>query len=202
MPKRMRLASLIGLGGVFLAQMGFAEVAAEALTGDPVAGKKLAGQCRTCHGIDGYAKIPIAPHIGGENPAYLMHQLTAFRDGTRVHEMMSVVAKGLTDQNIADLATWYASHTAVATLPEGKTEDMAPEDCVGCHGANGIAVVPDAPNLAGETSIYIDTQLKAFRLGKRQHEVMSVIAADLDDARIREVAEWFAAMKLEITPAP
>lgn len=202
MIKRMRLASLIGLGGVFLAQMGFAEVPAEALTGDAAAGKKLAGQCRTCHGIDGFAKIPIAPHIGGENPAYIMHQLTAFREGTREHEMMTVVAKGLSDQKIADLAAWYSSHTASSTLPTGKTEDMAPEDCTGCHGVNGIAVVPDAPNLAGETAIYIDTQLKAFRLGKRKHEIMSVIAADLDDARMRELADWYAAMKLTITVAP
>lgn len=202
MRQRMRLASLIGLGGVFLAQMGLAEVPAEALTGDPAAGKKLAGQCRTCHGIDGFAKIPIAPHIGGENPAYIMHQLTAFRDGTRAHEMMTVVAKSLTDQQIADLAAWYSSHVATATLPAGKTEDMAPEDCTGCHGANGIAVVPDAPNLAGETAIYIDTQLKAFRLGKRKHEIMSVIAADLDDARMRELGNWFEAMKLTITSAP
>jgi cytochrome c553 len=198
----MRLASLIGLGGVFLAQMGLAEGPAEALTGDPAAGKKLAGQCRTCHGIDGFAKIPIAPHIGGENPAYILHQLTAFRDGTRAHEMMTVVAKTLTDQQIADLAAWYSSHVATATFPPGKTEDMAPEDCTGCHGANGIAVVPDAPNLAGETAIYIDTQLKAFRLGKRKHEIMSVIAADLDDARMRELGNWFEAMKLTITPAP
>lgn len=202
MAKRMRLASLIGLGGVFLAQMGLAEVPAEALTGDPAAGKKLAGQCRTCHGIDGFAKIPIAPHIGGENPAYIMHQLTAFREGTRAHEMMTVVAKTLTDQQIADLAAWYSSHVATATLPPGKTEEMAPQDCVACHGANGIALVPDAPNLAGETAIYIDTQLKAFRLGKRKHEIMSVIAADLDDARMRELGNWFEAMKLTITPAP
>jgi cytochrome c553 len=202
MSKRMRLASLIGLGGVFLAQMGLAEVPAEALTGDPAAGKKLAGQCRTCHGIDGFAKIPIAPHIGGENPAYIMHQLTAFREGTREHEMMTVVAKTLTDQQIADVAAWYSSHVATAALPAGKTDDMAPEDCTGCHGANGIAVVPDAPNLAGETAIYIDTQLKAFRLGKRKHEIMSVIAADLDDARMRELADWYAAMKLTIAPAP
>jgi cytochrome c553 len=198
----MRLASLIGLGGVFLAQMGLAEGPAEALTGDPAAGKKLAGQCRTCHGIDGFAKIPIAPHIGGENPAYILHQLTAFRDGTRAHEMMTVVAKTLTDQQIADLAAWYSSNVATATFPPDKTEDMAPEDCTGCHGANGIAVVPDAPNLAGETAIYIDTQLKAFRLGKRKHEIMSVIAADLDDARMRELGNWFEAMKLTITPAP
>lgn len=191
----MRLAVVLALGGVILAQGAFAE-------GDPAAGKALAGQCRTCHGLNGFAKIPIAPHIGGENPTYLLNQLTAFRDGTRVHEMMTVVAKGLSDTAIADLAAWYAAQSATASLPPGKTAEMAPEACVGCHGATGIAEVPDAPNLAGETAIYIDTQLKAFRLGKRQHEVMSTIVAELDDAEIRAVADWYAAMKLEIAPAP
>lgn len=173
-------------------------VAAPTLAQDTEAGKKIAGMCRTCHGIDGYAKIPIAPHIGGEPAAYIQAQLTAFRDGTREHEMMTVVAKGLSDQQIADVAAWYSSHKAVATL----TADpgAAPEACVGCHGADGIAVLDDAPNLAGETTIYIDTQLKAFRIGKRTHEIMSEVAAELSDEDIRAVAEWYSAIGLKIEP--
>ena len=166
--------------------------------GDPEAGRKLAGQCRTCHGIDGYAKIPIAPHIGGERASYITRQLTAFRDGTRVNEMMSVVAAALTDTQIADLAAWYAAQNATATLTADASG--APETCVACHGADGIGVTEDVPNLAGESNIYIDTQLKAFRSGKRVHEVMSPIAAELSDDAIRAAADWFAAVKLTITP--
>ena len=69
-----------------------------------------------------------------------------------------------------------------------------------CHGANGLSVALDAPNLAGEGNIYIDTQLKAFRLGKRQHDIMSEIAADLTDEDIRAVADWYANIGLQITP--
>ncbi|MGB3316102.1 MAG: c-type cytochrome [Albidovulum sp.] len=166
--------------------------------GDPAAGKALAGQCHTCHGIDGVAKIPIAPHIGGEPAGYIAAQLTAFRDGTRVHEMMTVVARTLTDEQIADLAAWYGSQKAVATLtadPAG-----APDACVACHGIDGIAVAGDVPNLAGETNIYIDTQLKAFRLGKRVHEVMTPIAAELTDAEIRAAADWYAAIGYSVAP--
>lgn len=199
----MRLAALLFLGGVSLAQGIWAQgVSAEGLTGDPAAGKMLAGQCRTCHGLNGFARIPIAPHIGGENPAYLVHQLAAFRDGTRAHEMMTVVASGLNDQAIADLAAWYASQSITVTLPPGKTEDMAPEGCVGCHGADGVALLEDAPNLAGENVIYLETQLKAFRTGKRVHEIMSPIAADLTDEDMRATAQWYEAVKLEIAPAP
>jgi cytochrome c553 len=190
----MRTATLIVLGGLMLA--GGTQAAAD----DPVAGRQVAGMCRTCHGIDGFAQIPIAPHIGGEPQEYLEAQLMAFKTGAREHEMMSLVAGGLTAQQIADVATWYAAHEVTATLPEGVTEAEAPDACVSCHGANGLSVALDAPNLAGEVNIYIDTQLKAFRTGKRKHEIMSLIAADMTDAEIRAVADWYAAIELEIKP--
>ena len=64
-------AILLGLGGLMLAGT------APAFSGDPVAGRKVANMCRTCHGLDGFAKIPIAPHIGGEPSIYLQRQLLA-----------------------------------------------------------------------------------------------------------------------------
>ncbi|NNK77362.1 MAG: cytochrome c4 [Litoreibacter sp.] len=189
----MRRALLTTLGGVFLAG---SVAAADLPEGDPAKGRKLAGQCRACHGLDGYARIPIAPHIGGEPASYLAGQLIAFREGTRNHEMMSVVARGLKDQQIADLAAWYARHGATARLTADP--EMAPEACVACHGADGIALVEDAPNLAGETNIYIDTQLKAFRSGKRVHEIMTEIALEMSDQDIRAAADWYGDVKLEI----
>lgn len=189
----MKLGTLVGLGGLMLA--------GSALAQDAEAGRKVAGMCRTCHGIDGFATIPIAPHIGGEPASYLEAQLMAFKTGTRQHEMMSVVASGLSAQQIADVSAWYASHTAVATLPSGANPEDAPADCVACHGADGISKLLDAPNLAGETNIYIDTQLKAFKRGKRQHEIMSEVAAALEDAQIREIADWYAAVQLEVMPS-
>jgi len=193
----MKTGILTGLGALICAGAAFAQ---DLPPGDPDAGRKVAGQCRTCHGLDGFAQIPIAPHIGGEPQSYLAAQLRAFRDGTRSHEMMTVVAANLTDQAIADVAAWYGQHVATATLtadPAG-----APEACVACHGVDGIAQVEDVPNLAGETNIYIDTQLKAFRSGKRDNPVMAAMVADLTDADIRAYADWFAAVQLAITPAP
>lgn len=166
------------------------------IVGDRDAGRKISGQCRTCHGADGYATIPIAPHIGGESESYLRAQLTAFRDGTREHEMMTIVAANLSDQQIADLAAWYGGHGARAELTADAAE--APELCIACHGADGMHLADDVPNLAGETNIYIDTQLKAFRSGQREHEIMSGIAADLTNEEIRAYADWYAAVKLYI----
>ncbi|MEM9046116.1 MAG: cytochrome c [Pseudomonadota bacterium] len=90
----------------------------QAVAADAVAGKKKAGQCRVCHGIDGIAQIPIAPHLAGESEIYLATQLKAFRSGKREHEMMTVVAKGLSDEDISDISAWYASIKITATLPE------------------------------------------------------------------------------------
>ena len=162
-------------------------------------GRKVAGMCRTCHGLDGKARIPIAPHIGGEPVDYLITQLRAFKTGTREHEMMSVVARGLSDDQINKVATWFNHFTVEATLPVGKTEDDAPELCVGCHGVNGISELEDAPNLAGETNIYIETQLKAFRTGKRTHDIMSPIARDLSETEMQEAADWYSNITIAIT---
>lgn len=188
----MRGLLILALGGGILAGTTMA------IAQDAAAGRKVAGMCRTCHGLDGYAKVPIAPHIGGEPQTYLRDQLLAFKDGTRQHEMMSVVTAGLSEQQIADVAAWYASHTAIATPPD---PSAAPQACVACHGANGLSQAEDAPNLAGETNIYIDTQLKAFKRGKRQHDIMSDIAASLEDDEIRAIADYYAAIGLKIEMA-
>lgn len=192
----MRFALVLCLGGLLFAQTGFAT----AIEGDPAAGRKKAGQCRTCHGINGYAQIPIAPHIGGEPVSYLKSQLEAFRSGARFNEMMSVVVKNLSDQDIADLAVWFASQEVEAKLPVGIRADAAPENCVDCHGANGIATLENAPNLAAESVVYLETQLKAFRSGKRKNETMSGIAGGLSDKEIRSFSEWYSAMEITIEP--
>lgn len=195
----MRALAILVLGGVILARGALALDANDLPQGDPEAGRKVAGICRTCHGIDGHAKMPIAPHIGGETAGYISRQLLAFRSGARTHEMMSVVAAGLSDRQIADVAAWYASHVATASI--SRDSAAAPELCSGCHGADGIATYPEAPNLAGESGIYIATQLKAFRSGKRQNDVMSGIAAELSDDEIRSLSDWYGATAVTITPA-
>jgi cytochrome c553 len=93
-------------------------LAAPALAADASAGRALAGQCQTCHGLDGIAQIPIAPNIAGESQIYLEKQLKAFRSGARENEMMSVVAQNLSDEDISNLAAWYESIEVTASMPE------------------------------------------------------------------------------------
>ena len=88
-----------------------------ALAANPKAGKIKAAACQTCHGLNGIAKIPIAPHIAGESQLYLATQLKAFRSGKRQHEIMSVIAEQLSDEDISDLSAWYSSIEITATMP-------------------------------------------------------------------------------------
>jgi len=77
-------------------------------TGDPEAGRQKALKCQTCHGLDGVSKIPDAPHIGGQNEYYLVKSLKAYKDGQRRDDMMSLIVSDLSDEDIADLAAYFA----------------------------------------------------------------------------------------------
>ena len=75
--------------------------------GDPASGRGKAVQCQTCHGLDGMAKLPNAPHIAGQNEIYLVKALKDYRTGARRNEMMSLVIRELSDKDILDLAAYY-----------------------------------------------------------------------------------------------
>ena len=91
-------------GLVFLAATQPASAA-----GNVAAGKKKALQCQTCHGMDGLSKLPEAPNLAGQVEIYLIKALGDYKSGERKNEMMSVVAPDLKDNDIADLAAYYAS---------------------------------------------------------------------------------------------
>ena len=97
---------------------------------------------------------------------------------------------------VAGLAAAMSPASALADAATGK--DLAKAKCQVCHGIDGIAKIPIAPHLAGESQIYIETQLKAFRTGKREHEMMSVIAKDLSDEDIVNLAQWYSAIKIKV----
>lgn len=104
---------------LFCTALLLASLAGTAGAADMQAGRQLASmQCQTCHGLDGIATMPVAPHLAGENEIYLQTQLKAFRSGKRVNEMMSVVAKNLSDDDIANVAAWYSAIKITAEMPE------------------------------------------------------------------------------------
>ena len=70
--------------------------------------------------------------------------------------------------------------------------------CAVCHGASGMSVMAEAPNLAGQSEIYLAEQLRYFRSGKRSNEIMNLLAKPLSDQEIDELAAWFSSNKVEL----
>ena len=86
---------------------------------DVRAGRAVASRaCAACHGVDGIAKLPEAANLAGQDATYLTRQLEAFREGTRVHEQMSVIAKTLSDEQMTNVAAYYnAVQVEVVKVP-------------------------------------------------------------------------------------
>ena len=76
---------------------------------DNNAGRQKAQACAVCHGPLGLSVTPDAPHLAGQPALYTAAQLRAYRSGARKHEVMAVMAKSLTDEDISQLAAWFAS---------------------------------------------------------------------------------------------
>lgn len=85
---------------------------------DAAAGKKKASACAVCHGLDGLSKNPDAPNLAGDSAGYIISQLKAFQAGTRQNDQMSIMAEGLSEDDIANLAAWYSSIKVKVELPQ------------------------------------------------------------------------------------
>ena len=99
---------------------GPASALASAAAQDVGAGRQLAARaCGACHGVNGIAKVPDAANLAGQDAGYLSRQLAHFRDGTREHEQMSVIARTLSDVQVADVSAYYGAITIEVTkVPE------------------------------------------------------------------------------------
>jgi len=88
---------------------------------------------------------------------------------------------------------------AAQDMAAGKRKALA---CQTCHGLDGVAKLPDAPNLAGQPEPYLVRELNAYRSGARRNEVMSVAAKSLSDADIRDLAAYYSAIRIEVKSVP
>lgn len=130
-----------------LVSLGMAIVVAFALPvlakGDPERGKRLARDCFACHGPDGYSPSPINPKIGGQHERYLFLSLQQYREGSRTHSLMRGSVLGKTDQELEDIAAYYAAQPGYLTRREirARVREGVPEPEAG--GAQGPG--PDGP---------------------------------------------------------
>jgi cytochrome c553 len=173
-----------------------------ALEGNADRGIVLAETCKGCHGIPGYFNASPAYHVpklGGQNADYIEVALQGYRRGTRGHGTMQAQASSLSDQDIADVAAYFATFEGDAEV--GRTTASAAmieagrakaSTCVACHGQEGVAAAPQWPNLAGQHETYLLEALGQYKSGSRVDLVMNPLMGPLDEDSIEELAAFFA----------
>jgi cytochrome c553 len=163
-------------------------------------GATLGYTCLGCHGVTGYRNAYPSyrvPKLGGQKATYLIIALQGYRDGTREHPTMTAQASSLSDQDIEDTATYLASlsnETVAAGGSMGTSFEPA-QNCVACHGQNGISLSPSWPTLAGQHEDYLVHALNQYRDGTRQDAVMAPMVVGMTDETVEQLAKYFA--KLE-----
>jgi cytochrome c553 len=163
--------------------------------GDIKRGKMLSYTCLGCHGIDGYRNAYpeySVPKLEGQHPEYLAAALQGYRDGDRAHITMHSQASTLSDQDIQDIAVYFAGKPLE---PSGKPAAGVPQAaslCTSCHGADGIAIAPAYPSLAGQHPDYLARAIDEYRKGGRKNPIMKGFAAQLKDEDLTAIAAYFS----------
>lgn len=169
---------------------------------------EAAQQCASCHGEQGIATDPAYPNLAGQSAAAIFKQLHDYRSGARVHEVMTPMAQGLSEADLAPLAVHFAAQpkgsldvTARAdrNLPiadlvfRGAPERGIPA-CQACHGARSGGPI-ETPTLSRQNEAYLADQLRRYARGDRGNDVygrMRGFAAKLTEDEIRRLAAFYA----------
>jgi cytochrome c553 len=174
--------------------------------GNAQKGRELAAGCTACHGEIGISATPAYPSLAGQLPTYLFKQMQDYADNSRDNPLMTGIAKGLSKQDMADLAVWFASlppppasydsaasKNAEILVTQGDNERLL-VPCEVCHGNSGEGQKLDIPGLAGQQAEYLSATLNAFKDGSRHNDVygkMRLIAKTLTEKEIEELAVYY-----------
>jgi cytochrome c553 len=165
--------------------------------------------CGACHAFDGNRGLTANPILQGQHPEYLVKQLKDFKSGVRANAVMKGFASTLSDEDMRNVAAFYASKTAkpgFATnkdtlamgerIYRGGIADRKIAACAGCHSPNGAGIPVQYPRLAGQHGEYSENQLIAFRSGQRANSLqMAGVAAKLNDKEIKALADYMAGLR-------
>lgn len=169
--------------------------------GDAAAGESKAAPCAACHGADGNSTNPDWPKISGQHPRYVEKQLNDFKAGRRVNALMTGMVAPLSEQDMADLAAFYATKATTGgfvsearlslgeKIYRGGNAKTGVPACMSCHGPTGAGdPLAAIPALSGQHAKYTATQLHAFRDGERSNDPKSMM---------RDVARWMSKQEIE-----
>ncbi|MGA0838631.1 MAG: c-type cytochrome [Pseudomonadales bacterium] len=195
----------------WVACFALASGASAAVTGNPEAGKAQAAACGACHGQDGATPLdPTYPVLAGQNERYLKHQLEMIQTDARQIPLMAGQLNGKTEQDLADLAAYYASLPSKVGQAQGDDDTLARAErlyrggdlqkgvaaCIACHGPSGRGNAPAGfPMVSGQAVGYTKKQLTEYREGRRNSDesyggMMRGVAARLTDTEIAALAEY------------
>ncbi|GMW07166.1 MAG: c-type cytochrome [Gammaproteobacteria bacterium] len=179
--------------------------------GSVEAGQTKAVVCTACHGPNGNSVNPEWPSLAGQNQAYFIRTLKAFKSGERSNPLMTAQAMTLSDDDIADLAAYFAAQTRQPKTADpklaaegerlfrGGNKETGVAACIACHGPTGSGNAPAAyPSIAGQHAAYTATQLKAYRGGQRSsdlNQMMRNTTARLTDVEIDAIANFVQGLR-------
>ena len=180
-----------------LAALAAVLLSAEAALADSIETK--ARLCASCHGAHGLPSDPTVPIIWGQQSAYIMKQLNDYRNDDRNNQIMSSIAEGLSESDLAQMAAYFSNakwptrtESPLTTAPE------AIATCQACHQPNlagGASPSGVAPRLAGQFSPYLIDTMTAYADGERANStVMPALMQSLTPADRKAIAEYLAAM--------
>lgn len=185
--------------------------AAGDVRGSADAGQAKAGVCAACHGADGNSLNPEWPSLAAQNADYIVRQLKAFKSGERNNVLMTSQAAGLSDQDMLDLAAYFATKprqlktadpklvAAGERLYRGGNKETGVSACIACHGPEGGGNDPAAyPSIAGQHAPYVAAQLRAYRSGQRSNDLNQIMrntSSRLTDAEIDAVSSYIQGLR-------
>jgi len=203
-------STVVSLMLVASASVAFAEEAKPAAKKADLAKGELTSKnvCAACHTSDGSRGSPANPIIQGQHPEYLVKQLAEFKAGKRQNAVMQGMAAALTEDDMKNVAAFYAGKTAKPGFAKNKATvelgekiyrggiaDRNVPACAGCHSPNGAGLPAQYPRLGGQHADYVEAQLIAFRSGARKNSVpMTGVAAKMNDREIKAVADYVAGL--------
>ncbi|MDQ2926905.1 MAG: cytochrome c4 [Pseudomonadota bacterium] len=177
---------------------------------DPAKGATIsANVCAACHTNDGTRGSPANPILQGQHADYLVKELTDFKSGKRVNAIMNGMAATLSNDDMKNVAAFYASKNAKPGFAKDKTlaalgqkiyrggiAARAIPACAACHGPSGAGIPVQYPRLSGQQAEYVEAQLIAFRGGvRRNNAAMTGVAAKLGDREIKALADYVAGLR-------
>jgi cytochrome c553 len=212
MKRSGRIATAPAMAGFLItALIGSALPGFASAAGSADAGQTKAIVCAACHGVDGNSLNPEWPTLAGQNEAYLVRTLQAFNSGERSNVLMTAQAAPLSDQDMADLAAFFASRprqtktadpklvTAGEHLYRGGNKETGVSACIACHGPTGAGNAPAGyPAIGAQHAAYSAAQLKAYRSGQRtsdQNQMMRNTATRMTDTEIDAVASYIQGLR-------